>query len=425
MTRQTTPRTGFTLVELLVVISIIALLVGILLPAISRARDNAMVGQSKSNIRNVRVASDMYMNDHNGRGWNGCPANLSNGPKGEWTGISAQNALIAWRNRYWTMQDGGLGGKMIIPPGIQPCETTGGRQWFVDLTTCAEVDQVIPYCFGEGLSVSPRGYARQGTYRFPNSRQMAEYMEDKCYNKVFWSPKDRVITRELQYCWDADGSTCATTLNGDLEGEYTVDIPFLMVPSSYSFSPPNMMNSYCYRKPKASESPTDAFTDPMAIPGGFRQNTLAQCKFSSNKTYLMETHWLQNLTTGECGARWGDSTYGYHYPAGDDNASTWSYDGCYPHYFNASWRSSPVAAMCDGSITQISVELAEKHDYVVAGQNGSTGDVASYKGLWHRGVAGDLENGFFIECRSDWAQWSGHVMTTGGMCEGRDILPED
>ena len=37
----------------MVVISIIALLVGILLPAISRARDNAKIGQSKSNIRNI------------------------------------------------------------------------------------------------------------------------------------------------------------------------------------------------------------------------------------------------------------------------------------------------------------------------------------------------------------------------------------
>ncbi|HBZ97378.1 MAG TPA: hypothetical protein DEO57_05985, partial [Phycisphaerales bacterium] len=82
---------------------------------------------------------------------------------------------------------------------------------------------------------------------------------------------------------------------------------------------------------------------------------------------------------------------------------TWSYDGCYPHYFNASWRSSPIAAFCDGHVAEISAEVAERHDYVVAGQNGSTSDVANYKGLWHRGVAGDLENGFFVECRSDWA----------------------
>lgn len=422
MNHATKNRPAFTLIELLVVITIIALLVGILLPAISRARDNALVGQSKSNIRNVRVAADMYINDHNGRGWNGCPPILSSGPTGEWTDLSAQNALIAWRNRYWYQDQSGMGGKMTIPPGVQPCETTLGRQWFVDLESCREVDQVVPYCFGEGLTTSPRGFARQGTYRFPNTRHIAEYMEDKCYNKVFWSPKDRVITREIQSCWDNDGATCATTLNGALDGEFEVDIPMLMVPSSYSFSPPNMVNSHCYRKPKPNQDPKDAFTDPMSIPGGFRQNTIAQCRFPTQKTYLMEIHWLQNLTTGECGANWGDAQYPYHYPAGDDNSSTWSYDGCYPHYFNASWRSAPIAAFVDGHTDQISAEDAEKADYVVATQNDSTGNVDQYNGLWHRGVAGDLENGFFVESRSDWAQWSGHTHTTSGMTEGRDVL---
>jgi hypothetical protein len=84
----------------------------------------------------------------------------------------------------------------------------------------------------------------------------------------------------------------------------------------------------------------------------------------------------------------------------------------------------PVASMCDGSVTGLSTEIAEKHDYVVAGQNGSTGETSGYDGLWHRGGP-NAELGFFVEFRFDWAQWSGHTHTTGGICDGRDLLPED
>ena len=54
---------GFTIIELLVVISIIALLVGILLPAIGKARDNARINISKSNLRQMGIAHKMYAAD--------------------------------------------------------------------------------------------------------------------------------------------------------------------------------------------------------------------------------------------------------------------------------------------------------------------------------------------------------------------------
>ena len=70
-------RKAFTLVELLVVISIIALLVGILLPALSRARDAAMVNSSKNNIRNIYMANANYNAANKGRQWTGAPCIFS------------------------------------------------------------------------------------------------------------------------------------------------------------------------------------------------------------------------------------------------------------------------------------------------------------------------------------------------------------
>ena len=65
VTRVLRASAGFTLIELLVVIAIVAILAALLLPVLSRAKDSGRTTACRNNHRQLALAWQGYINDHN------------------------------------------------------------------------------------------------------------------------------------------------------------------------------------------------------------------------------------------------------------------------------------------------------------------------------------------------------------------------
>ncbi len=215
---------GFTIVELLVVISIIALLVGILLPAIGKARDSARLRQSSSNLRQLALAHNMYASE-----WNDRQYQLSRDDFG------------AYGNNLTTyMSDPAR--SYFIPLGW-----ANGVQWVFG----QHPEHYEPIVF-QGLDVGV------GWFRHPNTPAFTQYLSGRMFDPVFWAPKDRVLLEEwgAEECFARPGDLCLP--DGAGTPRYVM--------TSYCLSPAALFSPDVFSPPAPNGT---GWRDPWSLAGGF------------------------------------------------------------------------------------------------------------------------------------------------------------
>jgi prepilin-type N-terminal cleavage/methylation domain-containing protein len=141
-----TRRRGFTLVELLVVIGIIALLVSILLPALNKAREQARRTQCLSNLRSIGQMMNMYANTFQGA----LPIGFSTGSGS--AGVYQNNYSIGRKQPSTTptvIRYVGLG--LLYPAGLMKDEESESGKVFY----CPSVNVDYPFHSWNALPDNP------------------------------------------------------------------------------------------------------------------------------------------------------------------------------------------------------------------------------------------------------------------------------
>jgi len=299
MTRQNR-KGGFTIVELLVVVSIIALLIALLLPAVQKGRDKALVSQSVANLKNLATANELYAGDWNDRQFTTIPddAGTVGGNCGQYVANVAcpPQLLLGWDGAaMWGYFLGG--GKCAQYPG-------NCGNWIVHL----------PINF-----VANDGY---GTWRVPGLKAFHDYINGRFYDSTLYAPKDEVPLANIgQYLTSASEFTYSGGVYED---------------STYCFSPAAMWDV----KVLGRVNPTPGFANPNTLPAGFRSPPVSRCKYPSLKTRMIEHNWLQKQP--------------------DQITSPFFTGGKTPWFFNHGYNSEPVCMFFDGHIELVGCLRAQQ-----------------------------------------------------------------
>ena len=177
----------FTLIELLVVIAIIAILAGILLPGLVKARERARIGLCQSNQKQCLTSIAMYADDHNGLFY----------------ARSGETGTPAWRTWFRRLWDNGYINDLRIAncPSVESdIASDSGMQNTYGFVR--NVNQWKKYLGEKGVFLPPLPDTQDGTCSVVNLWVLAD-------NKMLMSDASSNGVAEC-FEWSFGGSNCAS-----------------------------------------------------------------------------------------------------------------------------------------------------------------------------------------------------------------------